>query len=239
MIRRLITFLYLHDYDPSEEPQMTPFTAANQQEWATTSPNATHHSRYHKPSFLLGVPIDDICSCLVPTIDNTAQPMSVVDQDAKPTDYRVVDKPENAVEVANPLTIHANMYALADKYQVIGLRQVAKHKFESCLFHHINSGDFISAVQVVYTSTSESDRGLRDVVIKAFLEHFHVDVLKIPGFEAKIDCIDELSLELIKSWPVKTEPVRLAIDGVLIDRMAQDFPPRHLLPHNSSYAYNS
>lgn len=135
--------------------------------------------------------------------------MFVVDKMAQTKDYTAVEKPQTAAEVTNPLTIHATMYALADKYQVSGLGQIAKDKFESCLFHHIHSEDFVSAVQIVYTSTPDSNRGLRDLVIKAFLDHFHVDVLKIPGLEAKLDTIDELSIQLIKSWPVKTSSLSL------------------------------
>ncbi|KAJ4374863.1 hypothetical protein N0V83_001941 [Neocucurbitaria cava] len=115
-------------------------------------------------------------------------------------------KPSNCIQVDSPLTIHATRCALAGKYQVDGLDQLAKEKFDSCLYHHAFSEDFTTAVQVAYGATPESNRGLRDVVVKAFLEQFKVDVTQIPGAEAKLDTMDELALLLIKSWPTKTEP---------------------------------
>jgi hypothetical protein len=123
-----------------------------------------------------------------------------------PSDYKPVEKAPNTVEVENPLTIHATMYALGDKYQVDGLSQLAREKFESCLHHHAHSEDFITAVQLAYSSTPDTNRGLRDVVLSAFRTQFNIDITKMPGAEAKLDTIDELSFLLIKAWPVKTEP---------------------------------
>jgi hypothetical protein len=97
------------------------------------------------------------------------------------------------------------MHALADKYHVNGLGEVAKAKFEVCLRHHVNSQDFVTAVQLAYSSTPESNRGLRDAVVNAFLVHFQVKITEVPGLEAKLDTIDELSFLLMKSWPHKTE----------------------------------
>jgi hypothetical protein len=117
-----------------------------------------------------------------------------------------VEKAANTVEIANPLTIHATMYALGDKYQVAGLCALAKMKFEACLSEHVQSEDFITAVQIAYSSTPDTNRGLRDAVVNAFRTEFKTDIKQMPGAEAKLDCIDELSFLLIKSWPAKIEP---------------------------------
>ena len=75
---------------------------------------------------------------------------------------------------------------------------MAIEKFESCL-HHVNSADFITTVQSAYSNTPDSDRGLKDAVLKAFLGYFKVDIADEPGLEAKLHTIDELSFLLIKS----------------------------------------
>jgi hypothetical protein len=121
-----------------------------------------------------------------------------------------VEKAANTVEIANPLTIHATMYALGDKYQVAGLCALAKMKFEACLSEHAQSEDFITAVQIAYSSTPDTNRGLRDAVVNAFRTEFKTDIKQMPGAEAKLDCIDELSFLLIKSWPAKIEPEKPA-----------------------------
>ncbi|OAL51581.1 hypothetical protein IQ07DRAFT_585952 [Pyrenochaeta sp. DS3sAY3a] len=203
MIQRLITYLYINDYNPSGDFPVTPLKMDQQHE-SSILPSATYHSRYRDDD-VPGIPGHYQCACLEYNTKKITQSMVVVDKKAQPKDYAAVEKPRTTVEITNPLTIHATMYALADKYQVSGLGHIAKDKFKSCLFHHVHSEDFVSAVRIVYTSTPDSNRGLRDLVIKAFLDHFHVDVLKIPGFEANLGTIDELSIQLIKSWPVKTE----------------------------------
>jgi hypothetical protein len=64
-------------------------------------------------------------------------------------------------------------------------------------------------VQLAYSNTPESNRGLRDVIVQAFLSYFKVNITELPGLESRLDTIDELSFLLLKSWPRKTEPTSL------------------------------
>ena len=206
MIRRLIAFLYLGDYDPCADPSSLTSIKDIIQHQSTTKPAPFYHSRYRTGSlFSTGVGSPDSCACLGVQDKGNTQPIHEPDVKDKPANFSLVVKPANGVQVANPLTIHATMYALADKYQVEGLAPLAKEKFESCLHHHANSEDFVAAVQLAYGGTPESNRGLRDIVVKAFLTHFKVDIRGIPGFEAKMETIDDLAFLLIKAWPLKTE----------------------------------
>ncbi|KAL5114352.1 hypothetical protein ACEQ8H_007742 [Pleosporales sp. CAS-2024a] len=202
MIRRLVTYLYLGDYDPNNGNELGVFDSIPRHE-SMTATNPTYH--YRRGAFgvlMTGEP----CACLSPNTKLIDQPAAKYTDSQK--DYKVYEKARNAVQVRNPLTIHASMYALGDKYQVDGLSEVAKQKFESCLHHHAHSEDFISAVQLAYSTTPHSNRGLRDSVMSAFREHFRTDIASIAGAEAKLDTIDELSFLLLKSWPCKTETPR-------------------------------
>jgi hypothetical protein len=58
----------------------------------------------------------------------------------------VMTTADNAFQVVNPLTIHATVYGLGDQNEVNGLCELAKERIESCLNHHANSDDFVSAV---------------------------------------------------------------------------------------------
>jgi hypothetical protein len=200
MIRRLIAYLYLGNYEPCNEGSIASFGNIKQHV-STTIAAPAYHRRKGGVGSLEGSEYS--CACLAP---NTTQ----LDQPKSETWRGLIDpaleKPGNSIEVNNPLTIHATMYALADKYHVDGLSDVAKAKFESCLYHHVNSEDFVTAVQIAYSSTPDSNRGLRDAVVNAFLVHFQVKIKEVPGLEAKLDTIDELSFLLIKSWPNKTLP---------------------------------
>lgn len=205
MIRRLIAYLYLGDYDPCDGARLAAIEDITQHE-STTAAATFYHARYRTGSLFSGGPAASAsCACLALAAKEARQPVREPEPKDQPANYTLVPKPASGIEVANPLTIHATMYALADKYQVDGLSSLAKEKFYSCLHHHVNSEDFVAAVQIAYGATPESNRGLRDMVVKAFLTHFKVDVTKIPGFEAKLESIDELSFLLIKAWPVKTE----------------------------------
>lgn len=63
------------------------------------------------------------------------------------------------------------MYALAEKYGIAALKSLAKHKFECQMACYYDSPEFADAVEEVYSSTIDSDRGLRDVVLQAFRSH--------------------------------------------------------------------
>ncbi|KAH8901904.1 hypothetical protein BR93DRAFT_932736 [Coniochaeta sp. PMI_546] len=77
-----------------------------------------------------------------------------------------------ATEIRDPnLIIHANVYTLGEQYAVEGLKAVALEKFVAEVKVHWATEDFLQAVEHVYSSTPEHDRGLRDVVRNTFYEH--------------------------------------------------------------------
>lgn len=67
----------------------------------------------------------------------------------------------------------ARMYALADKYGIEDLKDIAKYSLSLLLSYPGNCSSskalmFVKGLGVVYTTTLSSDRGLRDLVIPAF-----------------------------------------------------------------------
>jgi len=72
---------------------------------------------------------------------------------------------------AEHLVMHAKMYAVAEKYGINGLKTLAQLKFETLVAEHWNSYDFLDSVAEIYTSTVDTDRGLRNVVIHIFRSH--------------------------------------------------------------------
>ena len=196
MINRLITYLYTGDYEPCKLTSLLKFHKLKISESAIFS-NILHQ---YEPS--------EQCACFVRNSYSTGNPSNDLLR----------------TQSATPLSIHADMYALGDKYQVEGLCTLATSKFSASLSRHWNSTDFITAVQTVYSSTPDSNRGMRDVVAQAFQNHFGTDITKNPLIEAKLHTIDELSFELLKSWPqkpqslgIKSKPagIRVASTGAL------------------------
>ncbi|KAF4459178.1 speckle-type poz [Fusarium albosuccineum] len=79
------------------------------------------------------------------------------------------------------LPIHVKVYALAEKYAIEDLKAVALKKFRIEAKEHWQSQDFIDAIQEVYTSTVDSDRGLRDVLVGIIC--LHMELLDRPSFQ--------------------------------------------------------
>jgi hypothetical protein len=181
MISRLITYLYTGEYEPCALLWVSGFSLMNLPKSAAV-PSTTQHS----------YPNENRCACLI-----------------RNEHCYESNKEATSFQISAPLSIHADMYALGDKYQVGGLQRLAASKFKASLAHHWNSPDFITAVQTVYTSTPDSNRMLRDVVVQGFKDHFSIDITKDPAIEAKLDTIDELSLTLLSSWPKKVDTSRV------------------------------
>ncbi|KAG9983854.1 hypothetical protein KCU78_g21045, partial [Aureobasidium melanogenum] len=77
---------------------------------------------------------------------------------------------EYETDESNLLT-HTRVYALAEKYDIPALKALAKSKFEMAMACYYDSPEFADAIEEVYCSTIDSDRGLRDVVLQAFRSH--------------------------------------------------------------------
>ncbi|KAK7511701.1 uncharacterized protein IWZ02DRAFT_436663 [Phyllosticta citriasiana] len=69
------------------------------------------------------------------------------------------------------LVVHAKVYAIAEKYGITGLKDLARSKFAAQAEHYWSLTEFADSIPEVYETTVDSDRGLRDVVIQSFREH--------------------------------------------------------------------
>jgi hypothetical protein len=79
----------------------------------------------------------------------------------------VHSEPELDTESTHLVT-HAKVYAIAEKYGIAGLKELARSKFADQIDLHLSSPEFSEACQEAYESTFHTDRGLRDVIVQAF-----------------------------------------------------------------------
>ena len=94
------------------------------------------------------------------------------------------------------------MYALADKYDIETLRQAAQKKFDkSILSESLTLNEIPEIVEIVYTTTPSSDRGLRKSVTTLLVRH-KTALLAHAGFVNLIkNRLDgEFALDLIHLW---------------------------------------
>jgi len=80
------------------------------------------------------------------------------------------EEDEYETDESNLLT-HSRVYALAEKYDIPSLKDVARAKFEIAMACFYDSPEFADAIDEVYCTTIDTDRGLRDVVLQAFRNH--------------------------------------------------------------------
>jgi hypothetical protein len=81
------------------------------------------------------------------------------------------DEAEEVGEEESHLITHTRVYALAEKYDIPSLKDLAQSKFEMAMACYYDSSEFADAIEEVYCSTIDSDRGLRDIVLQAFRAH--------------------------------------------------------------------
>lgn len=78
---------------------------------------------------------------------------------------------EDDTESESHLVLHTQVYALGEKYDIPSLKQLAKQKFEMAAACYYDAPELAEAIELVYQSTVDTDRGLRDIVLQLFRRH--------------------------------------------------------------------
>lgn len=96
----------------------------------------------------------------------------IVEDEATKTATSEVAADSTPTSQAHPeLVAHAKVYILAEKYLISGLKALALQKFTTSVCDRFDADDFLHAIQEVYTSTLENDKGLRDVIASTLYQH--------------------------------------------------------------------
>lgn len=108
----------------------------------------------------------------------------------------------NDADSGQQLLVNATVYALADKYQITALKNLAKYKFESALHSGWDIVNFSEVVGMVYTTTLASDRALRDC-LAPFLVRHKKDLRENEAFMGLVRgrlANGELAVDVIDAW---------------------------------------
>jgi hypothetical protein len=93
---------------------------------------------------------------------------------------------------------HAKVFAIAVKYQIDGLRDLAASKFKDAANAYWKHDDFAHSIYIAYDSTTDEVTQLREVVADVLLEHFDDLEQDIPEFETALCEIPRLAYALLK-----------------------------------------
>ncbi|CAN9449974.1 unnamed protein product [Alternaria alternata] len=108
-------------------------------------------------------------------------------------DIKLTDMAHSAQPV---LLVNAKMYEIGDKYDVLGLKQLALAKFSLACETYWESQQFAPAAHYAFSTTPESDKGLRDIVTKTIADH--TKTLNSPAVEALLNEFNGLVTGVLK-----------------------------------------
>lgn len=109
--------------------------------------------------------------------------------------YCIVLDQENATEDlpippnANDMSIHAGVYAVADKYNLSTLKETTRDKFRESMDLTFSGTEFFEALDIAFTTTPEEDDGLRDLIATRLAQ------------EEELYCMHELLKHALQTTP--------------------------------------
>ena len=186
-INALVQYLYEGEYNPhlqdDEDLEASRPVPDNK--------NNTFH--YQFPHTCVGSychsPYCNVCphhTCLSSTCKDSCENFTC----RKCTDYKAPD------HEAWQLLLHSQMYELGDKYQVVGLKDLAAEKFSRSCRKYWNDKEFPEAVHHAFTTTMECDMGLRqpatDIIAK------HMELLNKAEMTVLIHKVNGLAASLLE-----------------------------------------
>ena len=105
---------------------------------------------------------------------------------------------------AGPLEINARVYQMADKYEILSLKDAALLKSRMALSSvpkpesgGSESADFAAALEIVWTTTPKHDRGLRDQFLRWIGDHQKA-ILSNDSYTAIIGDYPDLAIDVIQ-----------------------------------------
>ena len=111
-------------------------------------------------------------------------------------------KHDYQVDAKSAVTVHPEVYKLADYLDIQPLKHVVRKKFSEALKEDWEVVSFTKALRTIYTSTPASDRGLRDVA-KGHLTAHRKSLRNHKGF---MDLIEKnfadgrLVMDVLDAW---------------------------------------
>jgi len=94
------------------------------------------------------------------------------------------------------LLINAQVYTIAEKYNIHSLKNLALRKFDEMLKNCWEDDGFSSAIKEIYTSAPETDRGLKNIVCDCAKINVKV-LLRRPDFRAILLEVTEFTVDML------------------------------------------
>jgi hypothetical protein len=133
------------------------------------------------------------------------------------TDSVLENEASNGQDYQPTIFSAVRVYAIADKYDIQGLKRLAKQRFCEWAATNWACEDFPAIAREVFESTPSSDRGLRDFILGIVTDHADV-FIKNDDFLSLVEDVGELRLgifrQLLKARSEEKVALQSVIDGL-------------------------
>ncbi|TVY28203.1 hypothetical protein LHYA1_G003352 [Lachnellula hyalina] len=115
------------------------------------------------------------------------------------TSQSILEEPDNISATTDVPSLLNNVlvYAIAEKYGIAELKELAKSKFQGQAGSLLSAREFPEIIRELYRSTPSSDRGLRDIVSQVCAQHGRT-IVDSPDLSDIILEVGEFGLDLLR-----------------------------------------
>nr|CEG02566.1 unnamed protein product [Fusarium pseudograminearum CS3427] len=117
---------------------------------------------------------------------------------------------QDDIDDSHPI-LHVRVYALAELYGILALKELALEKFNKTIQQNLQTHRFLASVEEAYTSTVQEDRGLRDAITEFF--YTQPNLLDEERVQNTLRRTENLSFDIVMYWrhdrqtPKKAAPI--------------------------------
>jgi hypothetical protein len=188
-LKLYIQFLYEAEYDPRLPDDFTGVGLANHAVTAECAALKPSPYNYEFPHTCDGSVHQYICPDHTCSGEMMKKVHWVCDMCCSPLEDMPGDEDQ--------LLLHAKMYAIGEKYDTESLKAVAREKFRRSCCRNWDTDDFVPAAAYVFSSTPDSDMGLRNIVAQALAE-VTKEIFYEPDIEVLLEDFPRLAIAVLK-----------------------------------------
>ncbi|RBR05325.1 uncharacterized protein FIESC28_11383 [Fusarium coffeatum] len=104
---------------------------------------------------------------------------------------------QDNIDDSHPI-LHVRVYALAEFYGILALKDLALEKFNKIIQENVQTHQFLASVEEAYTYTMQEDRGLRDAITEFF--YTHPELLDEERVQHTLRRTENLSFDIVMYW---------------------------------------
>ena len=170
--------------------------------------------------YMLDYPDDDVPNVVAEHVVKECSAMPHLQREISATTEEEIDSSttlepsECAARQDSRMMNNALVYAIAEKYDIPELKELAKRKFQTLASSKWSHDDFHAVTEVVFSTTPDGDMGLRQVVLDVCEGHFQ-EILKDRDTRAGFLENKAITAVVLDASVRKIEQDKMLLDGAL------------------------